>query len=527
MRLIRALIVLVALALVSAACEGSGGNETTTTSETAAETTTITEAETTTTAETAVTTTSIVESVVPMALPESNPPSTSSDDIDPYIPVDPRDIVGLDRCEWTGGDHADLWTLCSQMTEGDIAPAEIAEDFMDEEAPTKIRDDAGHICFIDADEIVTPAEQGEVDEHTTARLNPDAADLPGGLFGYIVEDPIAAARDLIAAGIPASPRYVLVPSPRWKFGGGGSAVPADPDIADSQGSFSSDAGTGVVVTIIDTGTAADENALSNVSEAIRGHGEFIAGIVNRLAPKAIVTQRSALVENAGASAVATEHSLVTALNSALTPVTDEGQTEDGELLLGEGGVVNLSLGTYACEQDQVPLELAARFGEIAGSDNWSYQNVVFVAAAGNDSHGPTDPPFWPAGFADTELLEMGMATWENLGNYPEFEEAIMDLLAAQTHAPILIGVGAQVYDKSDSNSPKWLPAAFSNQVAATVWAPGANIVSNHPDWGGFAQWDGTSFAAPYVAALIASCHDPSNQGDYRDILASIIAGGTC
>lgn len=518
MRSIRVLILLVVFALIAGACNDDSGDTTAATGASG---------ETATTAEAETTTTTTTEVVVPTALPELNPPSISSDDIDPYVPVITVGMVGLDRCEWIGSGSADLWALCSDMVESDVEPSEIARDFVGEETPTEIRDDAGHICFIDTDEIVTPAEPDEVAEYTAARFNPDAFDLPGGLLGYFVDDPIAAARDLTAAGIPASPRYVLVPSPRWKFGGAGGAIPADPVLANSQGSFSWGVGTGVVVTIIDTGTAADESALSNVSEAIRGHGEFIAGIVNRLVPQANVFQRSALVENAGASAVATEHSLVAALDSALTPVTSGGQTEGGELLLGEGGVVNLSLGTYACEQDQIPLELAARFGELAKSDNWSHRNVVFVAAAGNDGHGPTDPPFWPAGFADPVLLETGMATWANLGNYPEFESAIMSLLAAQTDAPIVIGVGAQVYDKSAPDSPKWLPAAFSNQVAATVWAPGANIVSNYPDWDGFAQWDGTSFAAPYVAALIASCHEPSNQGDYRDILASIIASGTC
>jgi len=456
------------------------------------------------------------DAVVPNPLPQFNPVSVSPDSIDPYAPVDVVPVAGLDRCEWSSSGSPTLWQTCEQTADAQHDQAVINRDFVAENAVVEIRDDGDHLCFIDSDEIVTPAVPGDIPTDIGATLNGDVGDLPGGLSVYTVDDPIRAADVLLAAGIPASPRYVLMPSPRWKFGGGGAAIPGDGGIVDQQGSLAA-TGDGVIV-IIDTGAAGTEP--SNLSEAIRGHGEFIAGIVRRLLPSGVsVSERSALEDNGDASPVPTEHSTIKQIDDALGQVA--GSNSGGEL--SEGGVVNLSLGTYACRPAQVPLELAARLGEIAKSN----PDVVFVAAAGNDSHIKGDPPFWPAGFTDTELLDGAMTAWTHLDNYPLFESAISDLLEAQATAPIVVGVGAQVYDKSDPSSPTWLPAEFSNQVAATVWAPGANIVSNYPDWGGFAQWDGTSFAAPHVAALVARCQDPFASQNYRDALASIIENGSC
>jgi subtilisin family serine protease len=153
----------------------------------------------------------------------------------------------------------------------------------------------------------------------------------------------------------------------------------------------------------------------------------------------------------------------------------------------------------------------------------SAQDVAFVAAAGNDAHQPDDPPLWPAGFADTGAIADAVAhfdlnemeKWSNADEVAEFV-ASMQALAANR---VVVGVGALVMDNGS-----WIPAEFSNQPAATVWAPGANIVSNHPGWDGFAQWDGTSFAAPHVAALIASCHQNSGYGP---ALSDVVANGAC
>jgi subtilisin family serine protease len=95
-----------------------------------------------------------------------------------------------------------------------------------------------------------------------------------------------------------------------------------------------------------------------------------------------------------------------------------------------------------------------------------------VAAAGND--GVHDRPHWPAAFAGSAL---GFAS---------------QVIAVAAHD----GTGLCAW----SNTGPWVDMS----------APGSNIVStyvNHADFPtGFAQWSGTSFAAPYVVAAIAASH---------------------
>lgn len=215
-------------------------------------------------------------------------------------------------------------------------------------------------------------------------------------------------------------------------------------------------------------------------------------------------------------------------------------------------MVNLSLGTYACDPREIPLEFATYLGDLVLARSGTLTDdiavdVVFVAAAGND--GEEAEPFWPAAFSDpAQISEETVTLWRNqhdvlhelfaasgepadpTASYQSFFDALNALRSAQDvrGAPIIAGAGALV-----DTANGWEPAAFSNQVGATVWAPGANIVSNYPDshepdWDGFAQWDGTSFAAPHVSALIASCFDPGNPSrGYGDILANVLRSGGC
>lgn len=472
--------------------------------------------------------------VVPEPLPEYNPLAWSSPPNAPSIPDDLDALPGLDRCTWSQTGDTNLWEECAVEAESQskVDPEEVETLQAEREgeyggnAVIRLPSSEGeHKCFIDKDEIVTPAPQEILDGvfgEDGARSEGED-ELPTGLSAYVLDglDPVEAANILLDKGIPASPRYVLLPSPRWAFGPGGAPLPADGAVVIDQGTLQP-AATGNV-TVIDTGVpvAAPPNGTSwadllnlpdeptepaSLEPVFAGHGVFIAGIVRRLQPDTKITLRSALIQD-GSKAVFDEHSVLAAVDAALA---DE---------LEGGGVVNLSLGTYACTPRQLPLELAARIGEIVVSD----QDVAFVAAAGNDAHQPDDPPLWPAGFADTGAIAdavahfdlAAMESWSNADEVLEFVESMQALAAHR----VVVGVGALVND-----SGSWVPAAFSNQPAATVWAPGANIVSNHPGWNGFAQWDGTSFAAPHVAALIARCHQ--NSG-YRQALSDIVATDAC
>ncbi|MEN8113664.1 MAG: S8/S53 family peptidase [Actinomycetota bacterium] len=357
------------------------------------------------------------------------------------------------------------------------------------------------------------------------------------------ESPTAAAQRLRDNGIPAAPLHIVLPTQKWKFGPGSVAVGSTETEHTGQGTLP-DAEGGTVV-VIDTGTPKKAPVTSSVSnwqgivpmkfaetespnlppEWI-GHGIFIGGIVDRLVEGTTLSVRSA-TENYRGTEVFDEQSLVDAIDAAIA---------DGELQ--SGGVVNLSLGTYACGTDDLPLVLATRLAEIAESG----QDIAFVAATGNDGHGPDGPAFYPAGFADAEAigevlatLQQGREGWEAANPDAEWDDIIdpngeigASIKALETlkealdptswdtggSAPIIAGVGALAYDGT-----AWVPAQFSNQRAATVWAPGAAIVSAYPGLDSdYAQWDGTSFATPHVAAIIAGCRSDLT---YRGALAEL------
>jgi len=132
-----------------------------------------------------------------------------------------------------------------------------------------------------------------------------------------------------------------------------------------------------------------------------------------------------------------------------------------ELLENRAPVVNLSLGGYT-EDDRAPTAIGAVVRALTRS-------VVVVAAAGNNS---SHRPFWPAAF-----------------------KGVLAVAAYQS-----------------SRVP--IPAKFSNHGAwVDVCAPGTDIVSTFATFptakgkahlfDGWAMWDGTSFAAPQVAAAAA------------------------
>ena len=385
------------------------------------------------------------------------------------------------------------------------------------------------VCGYDGDELVAMASLETVGETladqgvSVAPLRIDPGDpagvLPNGLKAYVITaavagdpppNPVEAASILLDAGITASPRHLVMPADRWKFGPATAATPVSPSAYVRDPIMRGDAN----VVIVDTGSApsppgdmagawtniftgtADvpvptEDEPAHLDERYVGHGVFAAGIVRRILPNGSLSIRTAMTLPSEEGPVLDEHSVVASVTAALS----------AELQKGNGGVVNLSLGAYTCVPDQFPLELAAMLESIATSK----EDVVFVAAAGND--GVSDPsyPFWPAGFSDAALSTFETAPW--LADLPG----------------IIVGVGAL-------ESGTTVPAGFSNTIAASAWAPGTDVVSTYPDRTasggvvfdtGFASWSGTSFAAPFVSAIIAGCRNETPNRTYRESLATI------
>jgi subtilisin family serine protease len=134
---------------------------------------------------------------------------------------------------------------------------------------------------------------------------------------------------------------------------------------------------------------------------------------------------------------------------------------------GDVGVVNLSIGTYPClvEGESISSSSDLLLAELTRLSNDF--GVTFVAAAGNDAHEPTDPLFYPAGYAETERFVTSVGA---LGWSPEVDD--------------------------------WFAADFTNIFDFNVWAPGVAVVSEIS--GDAYAWSGTSFAAPHVSACVAA-----------------------
>jgi subtilisin family serine protease len=180
-------------------------------------------------------------------------------------------------------------------------------------------------------------------------------------------------------------------------------------------------------------------------ESQTGHGTFVAGVLLRQAPTAFLMIERALDDDG----VCDELHLLRRLNSLHRRLLESGETLD---------VLNLSLGGYTFDDEPSPLLVDAlnRFGK----------HTVIVVAAGN--YG-SNRPYWPAALKNC------------------------------------VAVGALEGDgerKAEFSNHGWWVDACT--VGADVIGPFIN--DKTPDgrvFDGFAQWSGTSFAAPKVAGAIA------------------------
>jgi hypothetical protein len=177
-----------------------------------------------------------------------------------------------------------------------------------------------------------------------------------------------------------------------------------------------------------------------------GHGAFVTGIIQRLAPAAHITVTRAL----DSDGFGTELGVATALLAAVRAGAQ---------------IVNLSLGveTYG---DQPPLALEIALKLIAAGGN----DVLIVAAAGNSGQSRR---VWPAAFpavkAVAALTQAGTAPWSSFGPWVDCS-----------------AVGEKV---------------VSTYVTGTQDAAIAtNPVNFTTPW---ARWTGTSFSAPRVVGLVA------------------------
>ncbi|HVQ95654.1 MAG TPA: S8/S53 family peptidase [Mycobacteriales bacterium] len=279
--------------------------------------------------------------------------------------------------------------------------------------------------------------------------------------------------ELLAAKAPSlaevvTANYILQP---W-VSSGGDGLPVPSTATPPTGNFP---GTGEVV-LFDSGlltsfhtgrpylarvtaaTSADLITLPGPNQVLGlfdSHGMFVSGVLACAAPGADVTVRRVFDNTGGVD----DFGLATAINTYLNQHPDTM-------------VVNLSCGTFA-EPNHPPaaLEQLVR----------AWPGVLFVAAAGNVGGGLPLLPAFPAAFEQ------------------------------------VVGVGATNHAGQ--------PTTFSDPLSTDVWALGGQVENAFgPGTVGFgtnkigpfnltANWSGTSFAAPLVAAALLEfmAAPPANQ----------------
>lgn len=343
-----------------------------------------------------------------------------------------------------------------------------------------------------ADDVVTLLRGARVSDERSQRLRGlTVVSVPSDIA---VPDHLARVDRELGLGI-ATPDHIMFVTPGGKLcpatepeevGASLVATAPRPPISSDSG-----AGTGVFVSVVDTGwwpdaaTAPESPWLAGVTgdpETIdlddihpyAGHGTFIAGVVRTQAPQAEIRVEGFLPTGGAAY----ESEMVIQLGEALALSPD---------------IISLSAGCPTRE------ELPLLSFEVLWEQRLRHQKgTVLVAAAGNDGHRR---PFWPAAF------------------------------------PWAVSVGALDPDgrRADySNFGSWVDVYALGTDLVNAYPTGTFFCHEPPHVGdkrefhGLARWSGTSFSTPLVSGLIAarmSQHGISARHAADELLAAARTAG--
>jgi subtilisin family serine protease len=298
------------------------------------------------------------------------------------------------------------------------------------------------------------------------------------------------AKVLRRRGFTASLSNVTPTAPVMKAIGGPLPAP-------SPGSYQPDSspGTPAKVAIIDTGIAAEQRADGWLRDIPRdgnidpldglplpagdgyldfdaGHGTFVAGIVQHVAPDAEIKVYRAV----GSDGIAAE---VRVACEMIRAVKDGAQ------------ILNLSLGCQT--QDNVPpIAIRAALDVISELEREQGRKVLIVAAAGNYAD---TTPCWPAAFRRVVSVaalasDMQPAHWSSSGFW-----VTCCTIGQGVHSTYVKGRESPLADQA--------PHDFG------------------PD--AWAVWSGTSFAAPQLTGALARLHD--RREPLGDTLRRLLAAG--
>jgi len=301
------------------------------------------------------------------------------------------------------------------------------------------------------------------------------------------------AKVLRTRGFTASVSNITPTAPIGKAIGGPLPAPPAADYHDDPGP-----GKPAKVAVIDTGITAEirgDNWLDDVHvprgnnidlldvfplpggdgllDFDAGHGTFVTGIIQRIAPNADIRVYRALDPDGIASEVTVACEMIRAV-------------KDG------ADILNLSLGGQTPD-DLPPIAIRAALDVIAEVERREDRKVIIVAAAGN--FGDTRP-CWPAAFR--RVVSVAALT-------PDMQPSPW------------------------SSSGFWVTCATIGQGVRSTYVQGQEsaLVDPEPNVFGadsWAAWNGTSFAAPQIAGALARLHE-KNQYPYREALRRLLAAG--
>jgi hypothetical protein len=183
-----------------------------------------------------------------------------------------------------------------------------------------------------------------------------------------------------------------------------------------------------------------------------GHGTFVAGIIEQVAPLADIHVHRAL----DTDGVGSELELACAMVHAVR----EGRQ-----------ILNLSLG-YRTADGLPPVALAAALDEIGRMERERGEEVLMVAAAGNDGDAT---PYWPAAFRRVVSVA---------------------------------GLTADLAPAPWATHGFWVTCSTVGQGICSTYVEGEESYDTDPDPDAFgpdswALWSGSSFAAPQITGAVA------------------------
>jgi subtilisin family serine protease len=207
------------------------------------------------------------------------------------------------------------------------------------------------------------------------------------------------------------------------------------------------------------------------ADAEAGHGTFIAGLILQVAPAASVYAVKVLDSHG----VGDDLSVAAAIEQ-----------------LPDIDIVNLSLGGYT-DRDTAPLAIATALQAMRE------QRTAVVAAAGNQG---ASRPFWPAAFEP--VLAVG-AVEQRDGSWTRADYS--------NH-------GAWVDATARGSN---LQSTFTREKTKVAQGSTTSLTDPTIAFGGWAAWDGTSFATPIAAAVLARTMSRNGLAAAAEAQAQLLA----